>query len=89
MFLRFTGVLLGSRSFNRASLPGGRPRAMARLHGEADDSVPECVSVHRLHSFCSKHTRDSIQLELHLSGHFISEWKVMTATTAAATPNAA
>lgn len=45
VFLRFAGALLGSRSFNPASFPGGRPRAMARPLGEADDSVRECVSV--------------------------------------------
>lgn len=45
VFLRFTGMLSGSRSFIPASFPGGRPRAMARPLGEADDSVRECVSV--------------------------------------------
>lgn len=39
VFMRFTGVLLGSHSFNTASFPGGRPRAMAWPLEEADDSV--------------------------------------------------
>lgn len=45
VFFRSTGVLSGSRSFNLASFPGGRPRAMARPRGEADDSQNVCVCV--------------------------------------------